>query len=229
MRGSFKASLSASKLLNQATLRPCVTRCAQGLRAPSGLGCSMQQFLSPQAPQLSRMLRIPPQAPPLPASPVLQPLYISDPQLLGPSDLRVKAHRASEQNEDHGQQGHKENEHSNDRYYVAIGASCLLAALNTDERVAHAWLAMPKKPETKTPEPAREPCKGLHGKWKKQEEVGADHAMLMMGLNYIFRQAATLLSNMEIQVTEQAFQVTTSGGLVISIKETYPFRREFSP
>jgi hypothetical protein len=63
----------------------------------------------------------------------------------------------------------------------------------------------------------------LTGKWSKVETVGQEKAMLMLGLNYVFRKAAILLSTVVINTDKEAFTVTTKGALVVSIKERYPF------
>lgn len=63
----------------------------------------------------------------------------------------------------------------------------------------------------------------LTGKWTKVETVGQEKAMLMLGLNVVFRKAAILLSTVKIKSDKTAFEVTTKGAVVVSIKERYGF------
>ena len=63
----------------------------------------------------------------------------------------------------------------------------------------------------------------LTGKWAKVETVGQEKAMLMLGLNVVFRKAAILLSTVKIKSDATTFEVTTKGAVVVSIKERYGF------
>ena len=63
----------------------------------------------------------------------------------------------------------------------------------------------------------------LAGTWSKVETVGQEKAMLMLGLNVVFRKAAILLSTVRIKSDETTFEVTTKGAVVVSIKERYGF------
>eukprot|EP00285_Hemiselmis_virescens_P009679 CAMPEP_0173387996 /NCGR_PEP_ID=MMETSP1356-20130122/10398_1 /TAXON_ID=77927 ORGANISM="Hemiselmis virescens, Strain PCC157" /NCGR_SAMPLE_ID=MMETSP1356 /ASSEMBLY_ACC=CAM_ASM_000847 /LENGTH=242 /DNA_ID=CAMNT_0014344777 /DNA_START=117 /DNA_END=845 /DNA_ORIENTATION=+ len=68
----------------------------------------------------------------------------------------------------------------------------------------------------------------LAGAWTKVETVGQEEAMLMLGLNVVFRKAANLLSKVVIRAEPTVFEVTTKGALVVSIKERYNFNGEFA-
>ena len=63
----------------------------------------------------------------------------------------------------------------------------------------------------------------LAGTWTKVDTVGQDQAMLMLGLNVVFRKAAILLSKVVIKAEPTTFEVTTKGAMVVSIKERYGF------
>mmetsp|Transcript_14375 Transcript_14375/g.34044 ORF Transcript_14375/g.34044 Transcript_14375/m.34044 type:complete len:255 (-) Transcript_14375:193-957(-) len=67
------------------------------------------------------------------------------------------------------------------------------------------------------------PAKEIHGKWKQVEEVGRDNALQQMSLNWVFRQAATLLTNLDVAVDDETVRIVTQGGYVISITEKYGY------
>jgi hypothetical protein len=63
----------------------------------------------------------------------------------------------------------------------------------------------------------------LAGTWTKVDTVGQEQAMLMLGLNVVFRKAAILLSKVVISAEPSTFEVITKGAVVVSIKERYGF------
>mmetsp|Transcript_96219 Transcript_96219/g.140652 ORF Transcript_96219/g.140652 Transcript_96219/m.140652 type:complete len:242 (+) Transcript_96219:1-726(+) len=63
----------------------------------------------------------------------------------------------------------------------------------------------------------------LAGKWSKVDTVGQEKAMLMLGLPYVFRKGANLLSTVLLTTDSTAFNINTKGALVVSIKESYAY------
>eukprot|EP00286_Rhodomonas_abbreviata_P011739 CAMPEP_0181320470 /NCGR_PEP_ID=MMETSP1101-20121128/18141_1 /TAXON_ID=46948 /ORGANISM="Rhodomonas abbreviata, Strain Caron Lab Isolate" /LENGTH=262 /DNA_ID=CAMNT_0023428177 /DNA_START=32 /DNA_END=818 /DNA_ORIENTATION=- len=103
--------------------------------------------------------------------------------------------------------------------YVCLGAAAVSASQGA--LIAHAEAKKPANTGTAN-------GSVLAGKWRKVEEVGLDHFLCQMGLSWVFRKAATLLTYMDISADDSAVKIVTQGGYVISITEFDGSPRECS-